>query len=161
MYDGVIISSAADITDWAFKEILKYLRPGVTESYLASNLENLIKSKVNIFKDKANIKSPGAVGFEPHQDATIWKNMYGIKNFLTIVVSIDKSDIKNGCLEIAESNNIKRLLGKEWKKIPKKIEKKLKWRKIENTNTNTNIRPKGVIFGITNTAKLRSNQYEN
>ena len=39
------ISSAADITDWAFKEILKYLRPGVTESYLASNLENLIKSK--------------------------------------------------------------------------------------------------------------------
>tara|TARA_B100001540_G_C15816273_1_gene647669 strand:+ start:7414 stop:8184 length:771 start_codon:yes stop_codon:yes gene_type:complete len=114
-----------------FYDYHKKFKNFFSKKIILDQFAKLAGGKVCLFKDKINFKYPGSKGFEPHQDATIWKNMYGIRNFLTIVVSVDKSDIKNGCLEIAEGNNIKRLLGKEWKKIPKKIEKKLKWRKIE------------------------------
>ena len=54
-----------------------------------------------LFKDKINFKYQVQKGFKPHQDATIWKDMYGIKSFITLAISIDESTIENGCLRFA------------------------------------------------------------
>ena len=97
---------------------------------IKNELKKLTGEKICLFKDKINFKYPGSKGFKSHQDATIWKNMYGIKEFLTMAVSIDKSNKKNGCLKMAKINK-KKLLSKEWKEIPKYVEKKLSWEAVE------------------------------
>ena len=83
-----------------------------------------------LFKDKINFKYPGAKGFKAHQDATIWKDMYGIKSFISLIISIDYSSKKNGRLEVAKNNHKQELLGQSWKEIPKKIEQNMKWNPI-------------------------------
>ena len=110
----------------------------LSDKSLKLQLKKLTGENVHLFKDKINFKLPGSKGFKPHQDATIWKNMYGIKSFLTMVISVDKSNIRNGCLEFSKYKK-KRLISKSWKEIPKKVEKKLTW---ETIKTN----PGDVIF---------------
>lgn len=84
-----------------------------------------------LFKDKINWKYPGAEGFEPHQDAQVWEPLYKkIKSFVSLTISIDKTTKKNGCLEIAAKYHKKGLLGNNKSAIPKKIVKKLQWKKI-------------------------------
>ena len=95
-----------------------------------AQLKKIAGDNVVLFKDKINFKNPGAEGFKPHQDATIWKNMYGIKTFITIAVAIDKSTLKNGCLEFSKFNK-KILLSKPWKEIEKKIENRMLWETVE------------------------------
>ena len=102
----------------------------ILDRKLKDIINQLLKIKVNLFKDKANIKSPGAVGFEPHQDLTIWDNMYKIKEFITIAVTIDKSNKKNGCLEMSPKSHLLGRLSKLEKAIPLKKVKKLKWVKL-------------------------------
>ena len=107
------------------KEIKKIL-----DKKLKDMIFQILKKKVNIFKDKVNVKSPGAVGFEPHQDLTIWKNMYKIKEFITVAVTIDRSNSKNGCLEMSPKSHVLGELAKFEKAIPDKKVKKLKWIKL-------------------------------
>ena len=102
----------------------------ILDRKLKDIIYQLLKLKVNLFKDKANIKSPGAVGFEPHQDLVIWDNMYKIKEFITIAVTIDKSNKKNGCLEMSPKSHVLGSLSKLEKAIPLKKVKKLKWVKL-------------------------------
>jgi 2-aminoethylphosphonate dioxygenase len=102
----------------------------ILDRKLKNIIYQLLKSKVNLFKDKVNVKSPGAVGFEPHQDLTIWNHMYKIKEFITVAVTIDKSNKKNGCLEISPKSHILGKLSKLEKGIPLKTIRKLKWKKI-------------------------------
>ena len=102
----------------------------ILDKKLKNVIYQIIKTKVNLFKDKANVKSPGAVGFEPHQDLTIWNNMYKIKEFITVAVTIDKSNKKNGCLEISPKSHILGELAKFEKAIPLRKVKKLKWKKL-------------------------------
>lgn len=102
----------------------------ILDKKLKNIIYQIIKSKVNLFKDKVNFKSPGAVGFKPHQDLTIWNNMYKIKEFITVAVTIDKSNTKNGCLEISPKSHMLGELAKFEKAIPLRVVKKLKWKKI-------------------------------
>ena len=101
-----------------------------SDKYIKKELKKITGNDLVLFKDKINFKNPGGTGFKAHQDATIWKDMYGIKSFLTIAIAIDKATIKNGCLEFSKYNK-KKLLSKPWKEIEKKIEKKMQWEKIE------------------------------
>lgn len=93
----------------------------------------LLESEPVLFKDKLQLKFPGAKGFKPHQDATIWKDMYGIKSFITAAISIDSSDLENGCLEVAENKHTQGLISPSWKEIPENIEKQLNWKPIETS----------------------------
>ena len=93
-------------------------------------LKRLFKENFVLFKDKVNFKNPGAKGFTPHQDLTIWKDMYGIKEFVTIAISLDKSDQTNGCLQVSPKSHLMGELAKYEKSIDKKKEKKLLWKKI-------------------------------
>ncbi len=102
----------------------------ILDKKLKNTINQILKSKVNLFKDKVNVKSPGAVGFEPHQDLTIWNDMYKIKEFITVAVTIDKSNKKNGCLEISPKSHVLGELAKFEKAIPLRTVKKLKWKKL-------------------------------
>jgi 2-aminoethylphosphonate dioxygenase len=113
-----------------FYDYNKEIKKNFSNRLFKSQLKKIIKSDVVLFKDKINFKNPGAQGFKPHQDATIWKNMYGIKSFVTVAIAIDKSTVENGCLEFSKFNQ-KKLLSKPWKEIDKKIEKKLLWETVE------------------------------
>ena len=93
-------------------------------------LKRLFKENFLLFKDKVNFKNPGAKGFTPHQDLTIWKDMYGIKEFVTIAISLDKSDRSNGCLQVSPKSHLMGELAKYEKSINKKKENKLSWKKI-------------------------------
>ncbi len=93
-------------------------------------VSQLFKEEAILFKDKYHLKHPGAKGFKPHQDATIWKDMYGISSFITIFIAIDESNLTNGCLEFSEGQHLKGLLSKPWKEIDKSTENKLNWKPI-------------------------------
>ena len=94
-------------------------------------LEKLLTKKVIIFKDKINWKLPGSIGFEPHQDSQVWKRLYkDIDRFFSVLVSVDKSNIKNGCLEVVPFKHNEGLFGDHKSAIPKEICKKFKWIKI-------------------------------
>tara|TARA_Y100001970_G_C14060290_1_gene763812 strand:+ start:118 stop:876 length:759 start_codon:yes stop_codon:yes gene_type:complete len=95
-------------------------------------LSNLVGSKPILFKDKINWKYPGGKGFEPHQDGQVWQSLYkNIRSFISFTISIDKTNEKNGCLEIVRKKHKQGLLGTKSSAISKKIVSKLKWEKLK------------------------------
>lgn len=100
-----------------------------------------------LFKDKLNFKAPKANGFEPHIDGHfLWKSKNSkIKKgwkayssqFTNVVIPLEKTNKKNGCLELAEINDTKKILGDSWDEITKKTLKftpKIKKNYIKNFN---------------------------
>ena len=113
-----------------FIEYHKKFKRFILSKKILDQLEKIFGAKVVLFKDKINFKYPGAKGFKAHQDATIWKGMYGIDSFLSVVISIDYSDKNNGRLEIARKKDKIGLIGNGWKEMPKYIENKMYWTPI-------------------------------
>ena len=106
-----------------------------------------ILGKNILFKDKLNFKYPGGYGFEPHLDGHfLWKNKNnkikkGWKNysnkFLSVVIPLENTNKKNGCLEVAEIKDTKKILGHNWEDRIKKIYKftpKIKKKYIKKFN---------------------------
>ena len=83
-----------------------------------------------LFKDKINFKMPGGAGFNPHQDSQAGWDDYA-KFYLTVMVSVDKSTVQNGCLEFAYGHNKYGLIGKLWKPLSDKDMKNMKFIPIE------------------------------
>lgn len=110
-----------------FIDYHKKFKAFILKKKILNQLKKISGDDVVLFKDKINFKYPGAKGFKAHQDATIWEGMYGIKSFLTMVISIDHSNKKNGRLEIAENNDKNGLVSQAWKEMPKSIEGKMSW----------------------------------
>ena len=108
------------------QEIRKILSKKVSNLF-----KKLFKSNFLMFKDKVNFKNPGAKGFAPHQDSAIWKDMYGIKEFITLAISLDKSNQSNGCFQVSPKSHLMGDLAKHEKPINKKKEKKLPWKNIK------------------------------
>jgi 2-aminoethylphosphonate dioxygenase len=100
---------------------------------LKITLKQLTGLKSYLFKDKLNFKFPGAGGFDPHIDGHfLWKNkdnkikkgwsVYG-KKFINVVIPLEKSTIKNGCIYLAKKNDTKSFLGSSWSEISNKLVK--------------------------------------
>jgi ectoine hydroxylase-related dioxygenase (phytanoyl-CoA dioxygenase family) len=69
-----------------------------------------------MFKEKINFKLPGGDGFKPHQDqAAGWSRYASI--FLTALVTLDRSTLANGCLELVAGRHREGLLGPEWEPL--------------------------------------------
>jgi ectoine hydroxylase-related dioxygenase (phytanoyl-CoA dioxygenase family) len=66
-----------------------------------------------LFKEKINFKLPGGAGFEPHQDQQAGWSAYA-PLFITALVTIDRSTLENGCLEMAAGPRLSGLIGPEW-----------------------------------------------
>lgn len=94
-------------------------------------IDSLLGQKTLIFKDKINWKYPNAKGFEPHQDAQVWDYLYpNIKSFISLAISIDKTNKKNGCLEVVGGAHKNGLLGNNKSAINKKLVRSFIWKKI-------------------------------
>ena len=70
------------------------------------------------------------MGFEPHQDMQAGWSKTNLRKYISMAVAIDKSNSKNGCIEVVAGKHKKGLLGKKFKKLPKKIVSSMKWKKI-------------------------------
>ena len=113
------------ITDFS-KSTKKLLCSKKTENLI----EKLEKEKYILFKDKLNFKFPGGKGYLPHIDGHFfWKDknkkyQNGWKkyssNFINLVLPLEASNEKNGCIYVANKNNTKKL-GKTFSSITKKL----------------------------------------
>ena len=105
----------------------------IINNFKLNKLVNKILGKNILFKDKLNFKYPGGGGFSPHIDGHFfWKDknnnlkkgwkQYSNK-FLSVVIPLEVSNIKNGCLQIANLEDTKKNFGTNWNNIVKKIYK--------------------------------------
>ena len=90
----------------------------------------LEKKKYVLFKDKLNFKFPGGKGYLPHIDGHFfWRDKnrkyqngwskYS-SNFINLVLPLEKSNIKNGCIYVANKNDTKKF-GSSFSSITKKL----------------------------------------
>ena len=68
------------------------------------------------FKDKINFKLPGGDGFALHQDVQAGWARYASLH-ITALITIDRTTIENGCLEIAAGFHDRGLIGTEWEPL--------------------------------------------
>lgn len=83
----------------------------ITESKkLMACLEDLMREKCVLFKDKINYKKPGGSGWAPHQDVQArWDDF--ARYFMNALITIDDNDVNNGCLQIAPGHHKRKLIG--------------------------------------------------
>ena len=108
----------------------KYVQKVINSKRIKDLLFFLTKKKNILFKDKLNFKYPGGKGYLPHIDGHFyWKDKNNIiqkgwgkysNSFTNIVIPLETSDVKNGCLFVSKKKNIKKL-GNTWKKITDKL----------------------------------------
>ncbi|MGK9168748.1 phytanoyl-CoA dioxygenase family protein [Inquilinus limosus] len=79
-------------------------------------VEQLLGAPSCLFKEKINFKMAGGAGFEPHQDQQAGWSRYA-PIFLTVMVSVDRATVENGCLEMADMPRLTGLIGEEWKPL--------------------------------------------
>lgn len=96
---------------------VEYLRPHhaglrslIDTDVLIETANTLLGESAVLFKDKINYKPPGGAAFEAHQDAQAgWLDYCPFQ--LTCMVSIDATDSRNGCLELAPGQHHRGLIG--------------------------------------------------
>lgn len=69
-----------------------------------------------LFKEKINFKLPGGGGFKPHQDIQPGWDDYA-SYFISVLVTIDKSTVENGCLELGAGHHKRGLIGRKWEPL--------------------------------------------
>src|SRR5690606_20923662 len=69
-----------------------------------------------LFKDKINFKQPGGGGFEAHQDVQAGWSKYAALH-VTGLVTVDRSTVANGCLEMVAGFGQHSLIGREWEPL--------------------------------------------
>ena len=107
-------------------QISKFLQSGYFEKILFT----FFKKKFVLFKEKINLKPPGARKDHLHQDVQAGWLKYS-KEFVSFVISIDESNSKNSNLIFDFSgNNSNKIIGKKIKKIKVKALKKPQFKNI-------------------------------
>ena len=76
----------------------------------------LLDEPAVLFKEKINMRMPGADGFKPHQGAQAGWNAYADFH-ITALVGIDAATQENGCLEMARGWHANGLIGDEWRPL--------------------------------------------
>lgn len=94
-------------------------------------LKYLFNEKAIIFKEKVNYKLPGCRQDKLHQDSQAGWGKF-CKNFISVLISLEKSDLSNGCLQFDISgNNSKKLMSKSMKPLKYKNLKKPKFKSFK------------------------------
>ncbi len=108
----------------------KFLTKLIKDSFINKILFKLFNSKPILFKEKINFKPPGCGPDKLHQDSQAGWNKY-TNNFINVLLSVEKSTNKNGCLYIDISgNNCKKLITKKMKPLRIKELKSPKFKKL-------------------------------
>lgn len=84
-----------------------------------------------LFKDKINFKQAGGGGFDAHQDVQAGWSRYASLH-ITALVTIDRSNRENGCLEMAANFRGQRLIGAEWEPLTPGQLAGITWEAIES-----------------------------
>lgn len=87
-----------------------------TKGAIQQITSQLFNDEAILFKDKINFKMPGGDGFKAHQDVQAGWDTYA-KLHITALISVDESNIENGCLEMASGYHDKGLIGEKWKPL--------------------------------------------
>lgn len=108
----------------------KFLTKLIKNSFINKILFKLFKSKPVLFKEKINFKPPGCGPDKLHQDSQARWNKY-TKNYINVLLSVEKSTNKNGCLFIDVSgNNCNKLISNKMKPLRINELKKPKFKKL-------------------------------
>ena len=99
-----------------FADFNKSLADFVNGARMLEPVTELLGSRPLLFKEKVNFKLPGGGGFEPHQDIQPGWDEYA-PFFLSVLVTVDKSTVENGCLEMAAGHHTRGMLGEKWKPL--------------------------------------------
>lgn len=84
-----------------------------------------------LFKEKINLKLAGGQGFAAHQDAPAF-DLYGQSEHLTVMVSLDAANQRNGCLEIAQVEHCEETLAMNSDRtLTEHVVETLTWQSIE------------------------------
>jgi len=82
----------------------KFLTQLIKDISINKILSKLFKNKPTLFKEKINFKPPGCGPDKLHQDSQAGWNKY-TKNYINVLLSVEKSTNENGCLYIDISGN--------------------------------------------------------
>lgn len=76
------------------------------ENVLTPFLQRAVGERLNLLKDKCNLKPAGGEGFGPHQDVTAYKH-FGAVSHLTAALHLSDATHTNGCMEFADPEGVK------------------------------------------------------
>tara|TARA_Y100000591_G_C21773939_1_gene667133 strand:- start:151 stop:909 length:759 start_codon:yes stop_codon:yes gene_type:complete len=108
----------------------KNLTKLIDDKSIREILSELFRSKATLFKEKINFKPPGCGPDKLHQDSQAGWNRYA-KDYINVLLSVEKSTINNGCLHIDISgNNCSKLMSKKMKPLKMKELKNPKFKKL-------------------------------
>ena len=113
-----------------FYKKIKYLTKVIDNKSIKKILSKLFRNKATLFKEKINFKPPGCGPDRLHQDSQAGWNKYA-KNYINVLISLEKSTNNNGCLQIDISgNNCFKLMSKKMKPLTMKELKNPKFKKL-------------------------------
>jgi ectoine hydroxylase-related dioxygenase (phytanoyl-CoA dioxygenase family) len=94
--------------------------PGMAELLRSQQLlgacSELFGEPAVLYKEKINFKLPGGGGFEAHQDSQAGWETYA-KDYITAMVTVDRTTVENGCLEMGHWNHRRELIGNLWEPL--------------------------------------------
>lgn len=99
-----------------FSEYHEGLKKIIYADKMLGRSSELIGDRAVLFKEKINFKLPGGGGFTPHQDIQPGWDEYA-PYFLSVLITIDKSTVENGCLQLAAGHHTRGMIGRKWKPL--------------------------------------------
>ncbi len=113
-----------------FYQISKILTKLIEKKLINQVLSKILKGKAVIFKEKINFKPSGCRADLLHQDSQAGWNKY-TKNFINVLISLEKSTRQNGCLIFDVSgNNCNKLINNKMKPLKRSELKKPNFKKL-------------------------------
>ena len=108
----------------------KYLTKVIDDKSIKTILSKLFRNKATLFKEKINFKPPGCGPDKLHQDSQAGWNKYA-KDYINVLLSLEKSTNSNGCLHIDISgNNCTKLMSKKMKPLKMKELKNPRFKRL-------------------------------
>ena len=92
-------------------------------------VEEVLESRVNMFKDKINWKLSGGGAFKPHQDFDAWSD-FPPTFYVTCAILVDECTHENGCLEMVAEKHNYGILKNEFGCIDKDLVDSMNWQPI-------------------------------
>ena len=106
-----ILSRIEKFTDYHQK-----LKEFICDERMIGLAGKLLGERAILFKEKINFKLAGGGGFKPHQDIQPGWDSYA-RYFISVLVTVDKSTVENGCLELAAGHHGRGLIGRKWEPL--------------------------------------------
>jgi 2-aminoethylphosphonate dioxygenase len=92
-------------------------------------VEEMLESRVSLFKDKINWKFPGGGAFKPHQDYDAWADL-SPKTFVTAAIFVDECTVENGCLEMVRGKHKEGIFKNDFGQLDKDLVYSMEWQTI-------------------------------